>query len=700
MQPTSPESESQPKEGQKPAPTYGAAPRMAVQTRLTQQQLETHLWGAANILRGKTAGQDYKNYILSLMFYKRLCDQWAREADEAIAEVEKQQRTELNDKQRAVFRKRGEHRFNIPDGSRWGDVKAASTNLGEVLTKAMRAVANANDELRGVFTVDWNQPAPDGSGKPLIPNEVVHALIQHFDEHDLSNKSVPGDILGRAYEYLIKQFADDAGAKAGEFFTPPEVVDTLVWILEPQPGDTIYDPTGGSGGMLVHSADYLREKGHHATAAQYFAQEMNWGNAAIGKINSVLHGLEAKIEAGRSTITDPAFLENGQVKKFSLVLANFPFSDEFWWLKPEQQTDDGKKKDKLKKEIFGKEGYKDNYGRFGRGTPFRAPPAGYGDYAFILHILASLTENRRAGVVCPQGVLFRGQPEVEEETGEFDDEGNPVIKRRKADDEHLIRKALLDARFIDAIISLPLNVFCGAGVRACPLILRKQRPKTRRDQVLLVYAARHFRELSAQNELRPQIVMRILVPYHAYGDPAKVPKIVKEHSGRIRKQIDLREEDEVGRIMVEYASHADNLAALAADIRAGTKNGTTSAVAKLEKQREKLDAKMAEREECIAESRRRATDDRRDVDAVGAELVALYAAPDEVIKHARVVDLEEIAENEFNLNIPRFVDTFEPEPLVTVEDAPKALGDAQASVSDAKKELAKLLKSAGYATTT
>ena len=123
----------------------------------------------------------------------------------------------------------------------------------------MRAVSNANEELRGVFTVDWNQPAPDGSGKPLIPNEVVHALIQHFNTHDLSNASVPPDVLGRAYEYLIKKFADDAGAKAGEFFTPPEVVDTLVRILEPQPGDTVYDPTCGSGGMLVHSADYLRE---------------------------------------------------------------------------------------------------------------------------------------------------------------------------------------------------------------------------------------------------------------------------------------------------------------------------------------------------------------------------------------------------------------------------------------------------------
>ena len=347
--------------------------------KLTLQQLEAHLWGAANILRGKTAGQDYKNYILSLMFYKRLCDQWEREADDAIAELERQQGREFTEEQKAIFRKRGEHRYAIPDGARWGDVKAVSTNIGEVLTGAMRAVANANDELRGVFTVDWNQPAPDGSGRPLIANEVVHALVQHFDQHDLSNTSVPSDVLGRAYEYLIKKFADDAGAKAGEFFTPPEVVDTLVRILEPRPGDTVYDPTGGSGGMLVHAADYLREGENLATHARYFAQEMNWGNAAIGKINSVLHGLEADIRAGYSTITDPQFLDGGAVRKFSLVLANFPFSDEFWWLKPEQQTDDQAKKARLKREIFGKEGYKDPFGRFGRGTGFKAPPAGYGE---------------------------------------------------------------------------------------------------------------------------------------------------------------------------------------------------------------------------------------------------------------------------------------------------------------------------------
>ena len=675
--------------------------------RLTLQQLEAHLWGAASILRGKTAGQDYKNYILSLMFYKRLCDQWECEADDAIAELERQQGKSFTDAQKAVFRQRRDHRYAIPDGSRWGDVKAVSTNIGEDLTRAMHAVADANDELRGVFTVDWNQPAPDGSGRPLIANEVVHALIQHFDEHDLSNHSVPPDVLGRAYEYLIKQFADDAGAKAGEFFTPPEVVDTLVRILEPRPGDSVYDPTAGSGGMLVHAANYLREQGHLATNAHYFAQEMNWGNAAIGKINSVLHGLEAEIRAGYSTITDPQFVRDGEVRKFSLVLANFPFSDDFWWLKPEQQTDDKAKKARLKKETFGKEGYKDPFARFGRGTGFQAPPPGYGDYAFILHIVASLADNGRAGIVCPQGVLFRGQPEIEEETGSFDAKGNAKVRRRKADDEHLIRKALLESQLLDAVISLPLNVFYGAGVPACLLILRKQRPVERRNQVLLIYAARHYRELSAQNELRPQDVMRMLVHYHTYGESWKVPGLVAEHSERIHQEVDRREREEVARIEAEFQPHADKVALmetalLDARYRERTAVGksdkakTASAAARLEKQRDKVAARLVERDERNAEVRRSAKDNRKDVSVVGDELVSLYSDPNELCKHARVVDLEEVEENEFNLNVPRYVDTFEPEPRIDVKDALRALGDAEAEARKSETALISLLQDVGY----
>lgn len=676
--------------------------------KLTQQQLENHLWGAANILRGKTAGQDYKNYILSLMFYKRLCDQWENEADEAIAELERQQGRPLTEKQKTVFRKRGEHRFAIPEGARWSDMLTVSKNIGENLTDAMRAIANANEELRGVFTVDWNQPAPDGSGKKLIPNEVVQALIQHFNEIDLSNKSVPADILGRAYEYLIKQFADDAGAKAGEFFTPPEVVDTLVRILEPRPGDTIYDPTCGSGGMLIHSADFLVEHNHRANAARYFGQEMNWGNFAIGKINSVLHGLEADIRGGSSTITDPQFSEKGRIKKFSLVLANFPFSDEFWWLRPEQQTDDKKKKAKLKNEVFGKEGYKDPFGRFGRGTAFKAPPAGYGDYAFILHILASLNEKGRAGVVCPQGVLFRGQPEVEEETGEFDEEGNPKLKRRKADDEHLIRKALLEAHLLDAVISLPLNVFYGAGVPACLLILRKDRPVEKRNKVLLVYAARHYRELSNQNELRPQDVMRILVHYHAYGDAAKVPALAEKNSRRIRSQITKRELEEIERLEVEYQEHAEKLTKLNAELAAANaerakltdkteQKAFDAKIKRLEQQRAKPAAKVAERDEKIAEARRRAEDDRQEITKVGEELFTMYADADELIKHARVVELDEIVENEFNLNIPRYVDTFEPEPRVEVKEALHNLLESKRQCEKAEVELFSALERIEYA---
>lgn len=676
--------------------------------KLTQQQLEAHLLGAANILRGRTAGQDYKNYILSLMFYKRLCDQWEHEAGEAIKELEAQQGRSFTEAQRAIFRTRGEHRFTLPDGARWGDVKAASTNIGEVLTKAMRAVADSNEELRGVFTVDWNQPAPDGSGRPLIPNEVVHALVQHFDEHDLSNKNVHADVLGRAYEYLIKYFADDAGAKAGEFFTPPEVVDVLVRILEPRPGDTIYDPTSGSGGMLVHSGDVLRERGHHVTSAQYFAQEMNWGNAAIGKINSVLHGLDADIRAGRSTITNPEFQDgNGGVREFTFVLANFPFSDETWWLRPEQHTDDKKKKGKLRKEIFGKDGYKDPYGRFGRGTAFHAPPAEYGDYAFILHILASLADDGRAGVVCPQGVLFRGQPAMEEDTGDFDADGNPKFKRRKADDEHLIREALLGTGVVDAVIALPLNIFYGAGLPACLLILRRDRPQERRDQVLFVYAARHFRDLAAKNELRPQDVMRILVHYQAYGNRDLVPDLVAQHSARIRREIDLREKDEVGVILAEYQSFADELQnadTRLAEARTQSEAATTPRAAKkadalvtqLEKQRNKLSAKLTERDDRVAAWRRRADEDRRAVDEVGRDLAALYAQPDELARHARVARVDELASNEFDLNVPRYVDTFEPEEIISIPDALSRLQDARRDAEAADEALQTALRTMGY----
>jgi len=266
---------------------------------------------------------------------------------------------------------------------------------------------------------------------------------------------------------------------------------------------------------------------------------------------------------------------------------------------------------------------------------------------------------------------------------------------------------LLESRLIDAVISLPLNVFYGAGVPACLLILRKERPPERHDKVLLVYAARHFRELSAQNELRPQDVMRILVHAHAYGDAVKVPSLVGIYSKYIREQIKARERDEVERLEAEYADCAASLEKLKAAIaEAKAKHAKTTpkaakdkakkALAKSEAYRDKLVAKLAERDEKIAEARRRAQDDRNDTEEVGKELIGLYGDENELLKHARVVGIDEIGENEFNLHIPRYVDTFEPEPLIPIADAVRELRKSEGILRDAESSIHKLLTAAGY----
>ena len=670
--------------------------------RLTQQQLEAHLWGAANILRGRTAGQDYKTYILSLMFFKRLSDQWDYEAEEKVREVEEERGQPFTDAQRNALRASGViHRFTIPERCHWADVLAVSENIGEKLTAAMRGIAEANKELAGVFTVEWNQPAPDGQGK-LIANAVVSALVQHFHGINLSNANVQPDILGRAYEYLIKQFADDAGAKAGEFFTPPEVVDILIRILEPQPGERVYDPTCGSGGMLVHSADFLIEQGHRADQVRYYGQEMNWSTYAIARINMILHGLEADIRGGKSTITDPLHLRpDGSIERFDIVIANFPFSDEYWWLPEDRRTEEQAKK---AKKSLGKNGFKDRYDRFTFGNP----PAGYGDYAFIQHIVASANETGRCGVVCPQGVLFRGQPEIEEETGEFDADGNPKIRRRKADDEYLIRSGLLNARLIDAVIALPLNIFYGAGVPACLLIVRKDRPADRQDKVLLVYAARHYRELSNKNQLRPQDIMRILVHCHAYGDATKAGGLVEYHGKRLMIVVDQEETEEIARITADFQNHADRVAELGDKLAAaeaslgGLKTKTDrakqeKAVVKIKAAMKKPQKELAKREDQIAEARKQAEEERQAIQTVGQELLTIYADPAELAKHARVVDFAEMEENEFNLNIPRYVDTFEPEEPVDVKKALAELEDAETARQDAERGLRELLQGIDYA---
>ena len=672
--------------------------------RLTQQQLETHLWGAATILRGRTAGQDYKSYILPLIFFKRLSDQWDYEAEAKIGELERERGRVFTDAQRRALLSRDDlHRFKIPKDCHWRDVSAQAENIGEALDRAMHGIAAANKDLTGIFTASWNLPAPDGNGR-LIANTVVHALVQHFGDarFNLSNANVSADVIGRAYEYLIKKFADDAGTDAAEFFTPPEVVDLLVRILEPEPHETVYDPTCGSGGMLVHSADFIRERGQDPTMqVRYYGQEMNWATYAIARINMILHGLEADIRGGKSTISDPLHVNSqGGIKQFGVVMANFPFADEKWWLPEDQRAEEQAKKAKkaINKKTDGA-WYKDRFGRFAFGTP----PASCGDFAFIQHIAASMAGAGRAGVVCPQGVLFRGQAEIEEDTGEFDEAGLAKIRRRKADDEHLIRRGMLDTRLIDAVIALPINIFYGAGLPACLLILNRNRPEDRKDKVLFVYASRHFRELSNKNQLRPQDLMRVLVHYQAYGDGAKAASLVERHSARLRTYIDVEEAEEVGRIRAEYHEHEGRIAVLETEMSSGrealaaaaTKTERTKcerALAKAQSTLEKLRSELATRDRRLAESKRQADDERRAVDQVGVELVSMYADPRELEKHARVVESQEIVENEFNLNVALYLDIAEPERLVDVKSVRAELDGLEKQSRAVDVELKQLLE--------
>lgn len=261
----------------------------------------------------------------------------------------------------------------------------------------------------------------------------------------------------------------------------------------------------------------------------------------------------------------------------------------------------------------------------------------------------------------------------------------------------------MESRVIDAVISLPKNVFYGAPIPACLLILKRQRPPECQDSVLLVYAARHYRELSAQNELRPQDVMRMLVHYHAYGDSTKVPELITLYTDRIRKQIAQREEEEIGRLEAEYQEYANKLAQIDTEIaltqkaiadatKRSDKTRAEMALTKWKALQEKIAIKVTERDDRIAESNRRAIDDCNDMVAVGEELIALYNDPNELLKHARVVSLTEIEENEYNLNIPRYIDTFEPEPRLEIQEALKALESAEEEIRKAEITFHELLK--------
>lgn len=433
---------------------------------LTQQELETHLWKAADILRGAIDAADYKHYIFGLVFFKRLSDVWREEFDARMEEF----------KDAKLAADPEEHRFHIPKGCFWEDIKKKSTNIGETLNSAFRRIEDENLRLKGVFQdVDFNN-------KERFPDSVLEKLVQHFDKYSLRKQDVPADMLGNAYEYLIAKFADDAGARGGEFYTPKEVVRLIVECLQPSNNQTVYDPTCGSAGMLLEAFHFMERNKKNAKSLRLFGQEKNLNTWAISQMNLFLHDIDDAVVLRGDTISEPKHLQDGnskRIKQFDLVVANPPFSLKSWGYDLWKTGDP-----------FGR----DSYG---------CPPQSYGDLAFVQHMIASLKPKGRMGVVLPHGVLFRGGKEGEIRQKMLEDKGD----------------------IVEAVIGLADNLFYGAGIPACVLIVNKEKSKSRKGKVLFINAELDCEVGKAQNRLREKDIAKIVGCFREYQDIKRFSKV-------------------------------------------------------------------------------------------------------------------------------------------------------------------------------
>jgi type I restriction enzyme M protein len=673
---------------------------------ITKQALGNTLFGMADILRDKV--EDYKAYILSLLFFKRLSDNYEWESENGIRQFIKENGKEPNEIQRKIILKE-KHDFVIPEGCFWADVRVAvQEQKNDILNKAVNAIADANVSLKGVInTVRWNEPSPDGSGGKKLSPEVLTLLINYLNAVDLSNRNASVDILGDAYEYLIKRFADEnkGGTMAGQFYTPQEIVDIIVRYLKPQKGMTIYDPTCGSGGFLINAAKYCKTNYGTQKAIRIYGQEDVWNTWAISNINMILHGLDAEVKKG-DTLKDPKFTEVDnelEVKQFDLVMANFPFSQENWWKNGEPKKDKKgntvNKKDGSPQLEYPKEDFSDPYGRMEFGTP----PMSNGDFAFLQHIVASMKDNGKAGVVCPQGVLFRGQPEkTEEEDGQ----------NRKADDEYLIRRGFLQGKvnkdgeftemhnIIDAIVVLPGNLFYGTTIPGAIMFLNKNKPEERKDKVLMVYAAREgwYREESNMNTLLPHDVLRISTILESWGDIETAKTWIDSQKARLKGliqdeldfkllEIDEYYREDLERLRDKLTKAQDAIAKREKDKQKPTK----SELGALQVAHNALNKLQTEHDGKINAAHTQADKERLAIDAVETELLEMFQDGELRKRYFSVVEMEELAENEFNLNIPRYVDTFEPEEEIDLDEAIAEFESLLKAEANAGKTLSKMV---------
>ncbi len=432
---------------------------------LEKQQLFSHLYEACNILRGPINQDEFKDYVTPILFFKRISDVYDEETQAALERSG-------GDEEYAAFDEN--HSFIIPEGCHWQDLRNTSKDVGKIIVKAMNGIERANpDTLSGVFSsfdgVTWTD-------KTKLTDERLKDLIEHMSSIKVGNLNYNADVMGDAYEYLIKKFADLSKKNAGEYYTPRSIVKLMVMLLDPKPGDSVYDPACGTGGMLIEAIRHIDND--QMTYGRIYGQENNLSTSAIARMNLFLHGAkDFKIEQG-DTLRNPRFIESGKLKTFNCILANPPFGQEKWGA-----------------DLF----ETDKYGRNIWGTPSDSNA----DFAWLQHMVKSMhPKNGKVAVVLPQGVLFHGG-----KAGE-------------------IRKQLIDSDLLEAVIELTGGVFYGTGVSACIILLNNNKPKTHKGKVCMIDAKKIFTPRRAQNVMKYKDIIKVFDLFLNYEDEIEKCKAV------------------------------------------------------------------------------------------------------------------------------------------------------------------------------